>query len=146
MIEVIIASTIITLSMIAATAVAQKSMYVSRQATHTTQASFLLEEGAEVVRIMRDNNWTNISGLTVGTSYYAAFSAGAWSFSTTPSTIGDFTRTVQIANVNRDNTTKDISVSGTNDIGTKLVTVTVTWKEGGTTISKTLSFYILDIF
>lgn len=146
MIEVIIASTIITLSMIAATAVAQKSMYVSRQATHTTQASFLLEEGAEVVRIMRDNNWTNISGLTVGTSYYSAFSAGAWSFSTTPSTIGDFTRTVQIANVNRDNTTKDISVSGTNDIGTKLVTVTVTWKEGGATISKTLSFYILDIF
>ena len=66
--------------------------------------------------------------------------------STTPNTVDIFTRTINITNVKRDNNTKDISTIGTEDSGTKLVTITVSWVEGGITISKTLSFYILDIF
>jgi type II secretory pathway pseudopilin PulG len=146
MVEVIVVISIITVSMIASMAVAQKSIYVSRQAVDATEATFLLEEGAEAVRILRDNNWTNISGLTAGTNYYPLFTGGTWTLSTTPNTVDIFTRKVVLSNVNRDNGTKDIASVGTNDPGTKLVTVTVSWVEGGTTVTKTLSFYILDIF
>jgi Tfp pilus assembly protein PilV len=146
MVEIMVAVSIITVSILAAMTVAQKSLYVARQAFHTTQAGFLLEEGAEAVRILRDNDWNNISSKTPGTNYYPVFSGGTWTLSTTPSTIGIFTRTVSIVNVNRDNTTKDISVIGTDDPGTKLITITVSWPEGGATITKTLQFYILNIF
>ncbi|MFA5791956.1 MAG: hypothetical protein WC884_02875 [Candidatus Paceibacterota bacterium] len=145
-VEVLIAASIITISILAAMTVTQKSVYVSRQAFHATQAAFLLEEGAEAVRVLRDNNWTNISLLTIGTNYYPTFSGGTWTLSSTPNTIDIFTRTVSTANVNRDNTTKDISSIGTNDPGTKLITVTVSWGEGGVTKTKTLQFYIMDIF
>lgn len=146
MVEVIVAISIITVSILAAMTVAQKSISVSDQAFHATQASFLLEEGAETVRILRDNAWSNISGLTAGTIYYPTFVGGTWTLSTTPNTVGIFSRTITIAPVSRDNTTQDISASGTNDPGTKLITVTVSWVEGGTTVTRTLQFYILDIF
>ena len=148
MVEIVVAVSIITVSVLAVMAVAQKSIYVSRQATHTLEASFLLEEGAEAVRITRDNAWSNISGLSNATTYYPKFSSSTWALATTASdgTVGIFSRKVNIASVNRDNTTNDIAASGTDDTGTKLMTVTVSWLEGSTTVSKTLSFYIMDIF
>lgn len=146
LVEVIVAFSIISLSVIAAMWVSQKSIAVSRQALHTTSAGFLLEEGAEAVRIVRDNAWTNISGLTNATNYYPTFSGGTWTLSTTPNAIGIFTRTVTVASVNRDSTTFDISSSGANDPGTKLITVTVSWTEGSNTVSKTLQFYITNLF
>ena len=146
MVEVLVTASIITTSVLAVMAVAQKSIYVSTQSLHTTQAAFLLEEGAEAVRILRDNGWSNISGLNNATTYYPLFSSGTWTLSTTTSTVGIFTRTVNIGSVNRDNSTDDIAVSGSNDSGTKLITITVSWQEGGVAISKTLPFYIMDIF
>ncbi len=145
-IEVLIAISIMTISILASMAVSQKAVYVSRQSLHTSQANFLLEEGGEIVRILRDNNWTNISSLTAGTQYYATFSGGTWTLSTTPNTIDDFTRKIVFSSVNRDNTTKDIASAGTDDPNTKLVTVTVSWLEGGTTVAKALQFYIFNIF
>ena len=146
MVEIMVAISIITVSMLAMMIVAQKSIYVSSDALHSTQAGFLLEEGAEAVRILRDNAWSNISGLTAGTTYYPTFASNTWNLSTTPNTVGIFTRTVVLSNVDRDNTTQDISSVGTNDPGTKLVTVTLSWQESGGTITKTIQFYITDIF
>ncbi|MFH1200878.1 MAG: hypothetical protein V1484_00920 [bacterium] len=145
-VEVLITASIITVSILAAMAVAQKSIYISRQAFHTTQAGFLLEEGAEAVRLLRDNAWSNISSLSVGTNYYPTFSSGTWMLSTVSNSVGIFTRTISVANVNRDNTTKDISITGTDDLGTKLITVIVSWPEGGIIVTKILQFYIADIF
>lgn len=128
-VEVLIATSIITVSILAATAVAQKSIHVSRQAFHTTQATFLLEEGAENARIERDNAWDNITTLNSSEQ------------------IGIFTRTVVASSVNRDDFSKDIvSAGGTLDPRTKLITVTVFWQEGGQTINKSLQFYLSDIF
>lgn len=128
-VEVLIAASIITVSILSATMVAQKSIYVSRQAFHNTQVAFLLEEGAENVRIARDNAWSNITTLNSSEQ------------------IGIFTRTAVASSVNRDDTTKDIVNSGgTLDPGTKLITVTVYWFDGGQTITKSLQFFISDIF
>src|SRR3989344_7358342 len=108
MVEILVAISIVVVSILAAMAVAQKSMAVSRQALYSSQAVFLLEEGAEAVRILRDNGWANISGLETSTTYYPVFSEGAWSLSATSTQVGIFTRTVTVAAVNRNSTTGDI--------------------------------------
>jgi Tfp pilus assembly protein PilV len=146
MIEVLVVASIITVSVLAILGVAERSLHASSKSAHTAQAVFLLEEGVEAVKILRDNSWNNISSLTQGVDYYPSFSGGTWILSSTPSQVGIFTRTVSITSVNRDASSGDISVSGTDDPGTKLVTVTVTWTEGSDTVSKILSFYIFDIF
>jgi len=146
MIEVLVSLSIIVVSILAAMSVTERSIAVSRQTLHITQASFLLEEGAEIVRILRDDEWSNISNLSVDTSYYPIFTNGDWSLSVTSTTVENFTRTVVVSNVNRDATTSDIAPSGVNDPLTRLVTVTVSWNEGSQARSKTLQFYIMDIF
>lgn len=151
LVEIIIGSAIISTSLIAIIVVGGRSVTMSNQAVHTYQASTLLEEGAEAVRLVRDGAWSSISGLTAGTTYYPKFnsSTNTWSLTTTSSdgVVGQFSRTVVLTAVNRDSTTKDIvSSGGSADAGTRLVTVTVTWTEGGTSVSKSLQFYISDIF
>jgi Tfp pilus assembly protein PilV len=146
MIEILVAASIITVFVLAAMGAAQKAISLSRQSFHTAQANFLMNEGAEAVRIVRDNAWSNISGLTVGANYYPTFSGGTWTLSTTSNAVGIFTRKVVVENVNRNSSTQDISTVGTNDPNTKFVTVTLSWPEHGTTISKTMSFYIINIF
>ena len=149
MVEIIVASSIMLISILAVMAVAQKSVVLSERSIHTAQANFLLEEGAEAVRILRDNNWTNISGLSQGTHYSLSFSSNTWNISNigTPEVVGKFSRIVDIFTVNRDATTADIVTNGgVLDNGTKLITITVTWPEGGQTLSKTFKFYLSDIF
>lgn len=128
-IEVLVAVSIITISVLAAMAVSQKAVYVSRQALHASQVAFVLEEGAENVRIARDNAWVNVVGLNGSLEQ-----------------VGVFTRMVSVASVNRNSATKDISATGTDDPNTKLITITVSWVEGGATITKTLQFYLMNIF
>lgn len=127
MVEVIVAISIITASVLSAMAVAQKAVSISRQSVHSAQAAFLLEEGSENARISRDNAWANVASIN------------------TTETIGIFTRTVVASSVLRNVTTGAIG-SGVSDANTKLITVTVSWKEGATTLSKTLPFYLVNIF
>lgn len=147
MVEILIATSIMLVIVLASMSVVQKGIVVSEQSLGTTQASYLLEEGGEVVRILRDNAWTNISNLSIGTTYYPTYSSNAWTMSTTPNQIDNFTRTVVVSSVNRDaNTGAIVSNGGTLDTGTKLITVNVSWQENGKNMSKSLSFYISDIF
>lgn len=146
MVEIIIATSIITFFVLVALNVAQKALVISRQSIHLAQASFLLEEGEEAVKILRDNNWTNISNLNSDATYYPTFSGGTWTLSGTPNQVGIFTRTVIVSTVNRDAGTADISLNGSDDPGTKLVTVSVSWLEGGVITSRSLKFYIFNIF
>ncbi len=146
MVEILIVSSIIVVAFISAVAVGQKSLQVGRQALHASQANFLLEEGAEAVRVTRDNAWTNISNLTNGTTYYPTYASGTWTLSATPNTTDIFTRVVILSPVYRTASGNVDTIVGSLDSGTKLVTVIVTWSESGTTITKTLKFYINDLF
>lgn len=152
-IEVMVAAAIITVSVLATMAVAQKSVHVSRQAFHTAQASFLLEEGAEVVRIFRDNNtWVDFTTIFNNSlPYFLPENVSSWvsslPTSSSGNSVGIFTREIVSTAVYRDNITNDIvSSGGTLDPGTRLFTVTVSWQEGGATVTKTLQFYITDFF
>jgi Tfp pilus assembly protein PilV len=146
MVEVVIATAIIITFVLVALSVASKSVSFAHETVHLTQTSFLLEEGAEAVRIARDNDWTNISNLVPATIYFPTFAGGTWTLSTTPSQVGIFTRSVTVSAVNRNQITGDISSIGLNDPGTKLVNINVSWQEGGQVLSRSLSFYLSNIF
>lgn len=146
LIEILIAVSIVTATIFAFTEVATKSVRLTSKALAITQAGFLLDEGVEAVKILRDNAWTNIGGVTNGTTYYLQFSGSAWSLTQTPQTIDAFTRTVVFSSVSRD-ASDDIATTGTVDSNTKKVTVTVSWvDQTGSTVSKVLELYIANVF
>lgn len=150
MVEVIVAVAIISVSILTAMSISQKSIQLSYRSLHTTQATFLLEEGAEAVRIIRDNAWTNISNKIVDTKYFLAFPVNTWVLDTNATEVGKFNRSVKFFNVYRNTTSGDIVPEGSSgasiDTGTKLVTVTIIWAEGGQEFTKELSFYLMDVF
>ena len=145
-IEILVAISIITIGILSMITVAQKSVYVARQSFHERQAVFLLEEGAEAVRLIRDNGWSGIESLSLDTEYYLSYAGGIWLLSTDPISEGIFTRTVSFSRVLRNDTSKDISSLGTEDPDARLVNISVLWREGGTPIEKNVQFYIFNIF
>ncbi|MEK7574892.1 MAG: hypothetical protein AAB511_01545 [Patescibacteria group bacterium] len=113
----------------------------------TVQASYLLEEGVEAASVIRDYGWTtNIANLSVGTSYYLVWSSSRWILSTTPSKIDNtYTRYLVFDSVNRDSNDA-IASSGTNDSGTRKLSVYVSWPDGSTTTLRSISTYITNLF
>lgn len=125
------------------------SNMVSLSATNTArvQATFLLDEGAEAVKTMRGESWSqNIATITASTTYYLVWSTNKWKATTTPQTIdGVFTRTLVFSPVYRD-ANFNIAESGTLDGGSKRVDIRVDWSDKGTPASKNMSMYIFNIF
>ncbi|MCK9344662.1 MAG: hypothetical protein M0P64_00870 [Candidatus Pacebacteria bacterium] len=147
MLEVVVAVGVLATALLGISAYFQQSLRVSQTALHTTQAAFLLDEGIEAVRIFRDGHWNNISGLTVGTPYYLVWNGTTWATSTTPSLVeGLFDRTIVVSNVNRDLNQDIVTSGGTTDTAFKKATITVSWDERGSTITKTASMYIANMF
>lgn len=113
----------------------------------TVQASYLLEEGIEAVSAMRDYGWTaNIANLTAGSTYYLAWVSGRWTSTTTVTRIDNvYSRYFILSSVNRD-ASDNIAVSGTNDVGTRKLTVYVSWPTKATTTLRSTSTYLTNLF
>lgn len=145
LIEVIVAASIISVVLILLLGSIQDSVEVSQRSLERTQASYLLEEGAETVKAIRDNGWqTSILPIVTGTTYYLSWGGSSWSLTQTPINIDNFTRTVLFSDVYRDSN-EDISSAGTLDPNTKQVTITVTWVVPTGPKSETLIFYMSNI-
>ncbi|MBI3632752.1 MAG: hypothetical protein HY226_00515 [Candidatus Vogelbacteria bacterium] len=114
---------------------------------YDVQASLLLEEGVEAVKLLRDTGWSSkISGLTVDSTYRLAFVNSSWTATTTKKYVdGIFDRTFTLSNVYR-NSNDDISASGTLDPGTKKLVVAVAYRNGQSTTTKSISAYITNLF
>lgn len=118
------------------------------------RVSFLLEEGVEAMRIIRDRGWTsNIEPLAVNTAYYPVFSNNWKLVTTDPGPIGGlFTRTVTIEDVYRRNSDDDIvDVSSpdpkTVDPNIKKITVTTHWRAAdGSVRQEAVSTYFANLF
>lgn len=147
LIEVIIASAIVSSLVLAISFVSTKGITLSNRALKEVQTTNLLSEGAEALRLIRDNSWTNISSLQVGTNYYLYFDTNTnlWSLTQTPNTIDYFTRTITVSNVYRD-VNNDIASTGTLDSNSKLFTITTTFNTKDGVITKQLQLYIFNIF
>lgn len=148
MLEIVIGAALISVSLFGVVAVSSASLKATENATHSIQAAFLLEEGMEVMRFLRDSGWnTYIAPLNTATPYYLNFSAGAWT--TTSSQVldidGIFERTFVINDVYRNIDDDIVTSGGTIDPNTKKITFSVSWSLRGITITKTISAYLTNI-
>ena len=147
LIEVIVASAIISLSMISTSMVYGNMVALSTENTAKVQAIFLLDEGVEAVKSMRGDSWSNIASTTPGTMYYFLWSNNKWNATTTQSVIdGIFTRTFSVSPVYRDVDLNISTTPGTDDPGTKQVDITVSWKDRTGTSTRSTSMYIFNLY
>ncbi len=148
LVEVLIASSIIALSMIYITSVYGNLLKLSLENTDKVQAVFILDEGVEAVKTMRNFAWSTVASSTVGTTYYLTWQNSRWQSTTTPNTIDSkFTRKFTVQNVYRDATTLNIVTSGgVLNHDTKLINMDVSWRYKGATPTKQTSFYIFNLY
>lgn len=145
--EIVVAVAVIALSIFGFLTVAGVSLKTLRANTNNIQAAFLLEEGVEAVRILRDSGWdANVSPLNAETNYYLSFNGTTWEATTTNIFIDNFFERKFIAdNVYRDSN-DDIAVSGTLDPSTKKIIVSVSWLSQTGTTTKSISTYMTKLF
>ncbi len=149
-IEVIVASVIISLSVISISVVYGNLVSLSLENTKKVQAAFLLDEGVEIIKTMRNESWSNISNISSGSINYFIWNGNVWKSTTTaPSLIDNtFTRTFVVSPVYRDVSTFNIlpDTSGLLDAGTKKIDISVSWLHQGATSTKNITTYIFNLY
>lgn len=148
-IEILIASTIISLTVISISVAYGNFVYLSVQNTAKIQATLLLDEGVESIKTMRGERWSNIASTTASTTYYFAWMTDRWRATTTPVVIDNtFYRTFTVSPVYRDSSTFNIlpDASGTLDTGTKKVDIIIVWNDRGATTTRSTTMYIFNLY
>lgn len=146
LVEVMVASSVILIIMIGLYAVHTFFVSNTLQNTRKIKATFLLEEGIEAVKSLRDQNWSKITSFNPNTNYRITFESGAWATTTAYVLIDSlYDRTFTVTAVSRNSSGDIVTSGGTNDTGTKKLTMTVAWSVNGATTTKTLSTYIADV-
>lgn len=147
LLEIVIGLAVITVFLFGVLAVARLSSRLSQENTNNIKAAFLLEEGTEAVRVLRDAGWQqNIVSLAAANDYYLSFDNGQWQATSSGVLIdGIFERKFRLENVYRDGQDR-IADSGALDPDTKKVILSVSWLARGATTTKTLSTYLTDLF
>ena len=146
MVEVLVGAGIILLALVGLIGVYTFYLQTTLSLQERIQAGALLEEGIEAVKFMRDNGWSSITALSASSTYYIVFTGTTWQASSATSSIdGTFYRSFVINQVYRD-VNSQIASSGTIDPNSRKLTVSVSWREGKATTTKSLSTYITNIF
>ncbi len=148
LIEIVIASSILLTTIVFIFSAFTLSLATSVKNTAHVQAAFLLEEGNEALRNMRDWGFgEHINSLANGTSYRLAFENRHWQATTTNIFIDEkFDRTFTLAEVRRDADHNVVTSGGSIDMGTRKVIVSVSWLDGVATTTKIMESYVSDIF
>ncbi len=102
------------------------SFTANRLGNEQTLASNITSSGLEIVRNIKTQNWSNLVAGTYGLKN----TAGIWSLSTLPETWDKYTRTVTIADSQRDGLGNIVDSGGSADPNTKKVTVSTGWNVG----------------
>ncbi len=146
-VEVLIGVAIASLVLIFASNAIILFINSGRTVSEKTKALYLAEEGLEHVRFIRDNAWTNISGLSTNSTHYLNITGTTITTSVTPENTDGFRRSFRVQNVYRNSTTDDIVASTTGgsvaDTNSKYVFMTVVG--GSPTTTVTLTSILSDI-
>ena len=148
LLEIVVAVSIISFSLFSVMSAVIMALMVSEESEKNIQAAYLLEEGVEALRILRDTNWqNNITNLATGVNYYFIFNNNAWQATTSATTPIDqtFERKFVLENVYR-NGNDDIAQIGSLDSGTKKAVVTVSWLAQKGTTTQSTAVYLTNIF
>jgi Tfp pilus assembly protein PilV len=149
LLEIFITIAIAVILIPGAYAMMSASIRLTTTSLHDVEAAFLSDEGAEAVRMIRNEGWTaNIANKIYGTTYYPVLSGSSWSLTTAnPGLINNrYTRTVVFASVSRDVNGDIVSSGGTLDPDTRQITVTTSWSERGHAKSVVVQAYITNYF
>ena len=152
--ETVVGAAIIAAVLFGLAEIGRFSFRAVADASFRLRASFLAEEGVEIIRLLRDTSWSGqILPLQPSRSYHPVFAGGAWTLSTTDEHFADsvFDRTVRLYDVYRDDVTQDIKTTATSsgstlDSTTREVHVTVSWSNRGSTSTVEVATYFTDLF
>lgn len=141
LIEVVIAIAIISIMIVVVGYSVMTYVDARAQLLDNTKKLYLAEEGIELLRVLRDEDWTAIESLTVDDTY--GFSVSTTTIATTGAIEeidGTFYRSFVVSVVRRDaNDDIDFSGGGTIDSDTRLVTVSVFGPTSTTSLSAILT-------
>ena len=130
LVEVVIGIAIIVGAVLASFVYFSLAIKVARQSAETIQATLLVEEGIEALRVIRDSGYSSgLGSLSKNQDYFLSFSGSTWQSTTASSTIdGVFTRTFFLEEVRRDSNDDIVLTGGSVDPDTLEVTVVVSWQ------------------
>ena len=118
---------------IAAALVLAQFVRSATEAKEKTIALYLAESGIEYIKQIRSEDWTNISSLTNGTTYYFNVSTTSIATSVSPEVIdGYYQRSFELSSLRRDTSGDILSTGGTVDADSRYVVVTVNY--GGSSL------------
>ncbi len=143
LIEVLVSISIITV-LLGVIGYSVNSYVAAREALlESTKATYLAEEGLEIVRSIRDTDWNTIDALPLNTRRYLEVSTTTVAIDTSPEIIdGEFARFFIVREVHR-NTSDDIvsPPTGTSvvDPGSKQIDMYVVGPSGTTTLSSIIT-------
>jgi prepilin-type N-terminal cleavage/methylation domain len=148
LVEVVVASTIITVFVVALIGVYNLHLKSIFAAPRQVKASFLNEEGVEAVKYLRNLSWgTHINPLSLETEYFLVWQNNRYELTTTNTYVDSlFERKIIFSEVLRDAQSNIVEVGGTVDSNIKKVVVTTSWREGSATSTKHITTYIADLF
>ncbi len=141
LLEVILASAVFVIFVSGAVTTTLRGLQLNRQGAEYTIATQYAAEGIEAVRSIKNQAFANLVNTA---STGIAKSGAVWTFSGTNTVFDKYTRTIEIADVNRDGSGNIVPApTGTLDPLSKKATSTVSWLVGAgntQTISTTSYF------
>ncbi len=148
MIEVVIATSIVTLTLVTLVTVYSLVARHSLSNVRAFKATGLAEEAVEVLGFLRDQSWTTkIVPLTSGTTYRLYWNGTAWTTPLSgPLLENRYDVTFVLSSVYRNASYNVVSSGGTLDSGSRKVAVTIAWREGAATTTKKVETYIFNTF
>lgn len=146
LIEVLVVAVIMGLIITGLVTLTNFSLSVSQRLKNNIIATNLATEAIEAAKVVRNENWSGISALTLGSPYHPA-KAGSplnWTLASNSEVINNFSRQIVVSAVNRDNNDDIVTSGGTLDSNTKMITATVSWSERGQNYQITLIDYLAN--
>jgi Tfp pilus assembly protein PilV len=123
------------------------SLRAASQDVHQTEALYWAKSNLEQARVIRDEDWALISGLTVGNQYSFLPNASTPQELTTQSGTkieGIYTVWITTSQVQRDASDDIVTVGGVVDPNTLKINSTVSWLESGALKQVTISEYLVN--
>lgn len=145
LIELIVGASLLSIALLGLVGVLATSLRLAEDNERRVKAVFLLEEGMEAVRGIRDYHWNDIANASLGSSLGVSWTGGRWQFSVGSTTLDGFERAIVLASGYRD-ANSDIASTGTLDTNLRKVTVRVAWPTRAGTTTHTIEGYVANIF
>lgn len=143
LVEMLVAVTILLLMLAAIAFSITGYVDVRKELINETKATYLANDGYEILRAIRDTNWNTLKNLTIGTTYYLSVSTTTLAVSNTPEIINSsFRRSFVVQSLYRDSNDDIVSSStpgALSDTNSRELRVSVAGPTGTTSLSAILT-------